>query len=344
MIDELQEYNQSTVSSTLTKSKGGGGTVRKKRAPRGSKKENEYYFGEREEEAFREYINCKIPSQKDKIFREILYPAFTKMVESIIRTFRLFTPDEDFDVTFADTLSHLVTKLQNFDTSKGKVVIDGKEYAVRNVGLTFIETVEDNKGNKVKQKTFYPFVDNIVTIDDVPYKLEGDNLIKGDKIYAIERHKVYSYCGTVCKNHLIYKRDRFDKQQKKYLTYETAFGTGGLANADNDEQRVLVDDDEDIKFNEELINTYIWNLQDMLDPSKFSMISTNERKVGNALLDLLLNWEDLFCRMGSNKFNKTSFFYFLRESTHLETPQIREALVRYRDLYYLIKEDKIKEE
>lgn len=341
---DLYEAPLQEIEDTPVNNKKNTG-VRRRRSKKNKKEE--YYFGDREEEFFRQYIKSTNPAERDKIFREILYPAFSKMVESIIRTYRLFTPDEDFDITFADTMSHLVTKLQNFDVSKGNVIINDKKYVFRSTGLTFEEKVDnsDSSVKKVKsKKTVYPLIDNVVVIDDIPYTLCGDTLVNGDNVYTIEKHKVYSYCGTVCKNYLIYKRDKFDKQQKKYLTYEAAFGVGGLAAADNDEQRVIDTDDEELKFNEELIQTYIWNLQDMLDPNKKSMISVNERNIGHALLDLLLNWEDIFCRMGSNKFNKTSFFYFLREYTHLETPQIRDALVRYRDLYYLIKEDKIKEE
>lgn len=246
-------------------------TTRKRRSSK-SGNSKRYYFGEREEKAFVQYQQSKSPTERNKIFQSILYPAFSKMVESIIRTYHLFTPDEDFNDTFCDTLSFLITKINNFDVSKG--------------------------------------------------------------------YKVYSYCGTVCKNYLIFKRDKCDKHRKKYLSYDTPAGA-----SINVEDRSDSEDSDfmELDFNTELLDHYIWHLQDMLDPTKESMISDNERSVGNALLDFLMNWEDLFCRMGSNKFNKTSFFYFLREYTRLETPQIREALVKYRDLYYLIKEDMIKE-
>lgn len=40
------------------------------------------------------------------------------MIESIIRRYNLFTPDEDFEETFYDTMSFLITKINNFDSSK----------------------------------------------------------------------------------------------------------------------------------------------------------------------------------------------------------------------------------
>ena len=77
------------------------------------------YFCEEEEAAFKAYVESKDQTFRDKIFREKLYPVLTKMIESIGRRYRLFTPSESFDDTFCDTLSFLMTKVDNFDASKG---------------------------------------------------------------------------------------------------------------------------------------------------------------------------------------------------------------------------------
>ena len=63
------------------------------------------YFYEEEEEAFIKYVTSTDQHERDKVFREKLYPAFTKMIESIIRRYELFTPSEDFTDTFYDTMS-----------------------------------------------------------------------------------------------------------------------------------------------------------------------------------------------------------------------------------------------
>ena len=56
----------------------------------------------------------------------------------------------------------------------------------------------------------------------------------------------------------------------------------------------------------ELINDTVKEIQNIVDNSEENKLSENEIKVGNALISLLGNWEDLFARMGSNKFNKSS--------------------------------------
>lgn len=77
------------------------------------------YFGKREENAIGEYLKCEDYLEKQRIFNTILKPAFTKMIESLIRRYGLFTVDEAFEDTFNDALSFLMLKINNFDASKG---------------------------------------------------------------------------------------------------------------------------------------------------------------------------------------------------------------------------------
>jgi hypothetical protein len=86
------------------------------RKPSGKRKG---YFYEEQEEAFVNYLNATTQEEKDKIFNEKLLPAFTKMTESIIRRYNLYPPDENFQDTFDDTLSFLMTKIENFNPDSG---------------------------------------------------------------------------------------------------------------------------------------------------------------------------------------------------------------------------------
>ena len=72
-------------------------------------------------------------------------------------------------------------------------------------------------------------------------------------------------------------------------------------------------------------------------------LTENEIKVGYGLIELLSNWEDLFQKMGSDKFNRTSVLYFLKEYTMLTTSEVRQALKRYRDVYFDLKQTFLKE-
>ena len=84
-------------------------------AKRGRKpKERKGYFYEAEEEAIVKYISTNDETEKNQIFNTILYPALTKMIESIIRRYKLFVPDEEFDQNFSDTISYLLTKINHY--------------------------------------------------------------------------------------------------------------------------------------------------------------------------------------------------------------------------------------
>ena len=92
--------------------------VKKKRGRKPNPNKPKMYFSDREEDAFREYLLTEDIYKKNKIFNDILYPAFSKMVESIIRKYTLFKPGEEFEDTFNDVMSHLISKVEKFDVTK----------------------------------------------------------------------------------------------------------------------------------------------------------------------------------------------------------------------------------
>lgn len=223
------------------------------------------YFGEEQEKAFVEYVRCEDRQQKDRIFAKKLYYPFTKMIESIIRRYNLFTPDEPFDDTFFDTMSFMLTKISNFDPNKN--------------------------------------------------------------------YKAYSYCGTICKNYLILKRTQYIKKMQKQLSYDLMFPNAESDNRiDNEEEKKTND------FNVKLINQTILKLKEILTNAETRHLTPNDVNVGNALISMLLNWEEIFEYLGSKKFNKSCVLQFIRDYTNLPTKDIRECMIKYKEVYFLLKE------
>ena len=253
--------DESTVSENITTQKKRG------RKPNPNKK---VYFGEEEERAFVEYVNSTDQSFRDKLFAEKLYFPFTKMIESIIRRYNLFTPDEDFEETFFDTMSFLITKINNFDTTKNK--------------------------------------------------------------------KAYSYCGTICKNYLILKRTQYSKKIQKQVSYDLLY-----PNNDSDNRTDVNQEKQLMEFNTELINNTISQLQEIILSGKQRLLTENEISIGNALLEMMLNWEEIFEYLGSKKFNKSCVLQFIRDYTNLPTKDIREGMKVFKDLYLFTKEKLISE-
>lgn len=237
-----------------------------KKRGRPSKGSKKGYFYKEEDDAFRKYVKSTDRFERDRIFKDKLYPAFTKMIESIIRRYNLFTPDEDFADTFYDTMSFLLTKVNNFDFSRGK--------------------------------------------------------------------KVYSYCGTVCKNYLIMKRIQYIKNNNKLIPYETFYN-----DANPDDRAVDNTSIEKITFAGGLINRMIKDTNDILSRADEFSLTNDEIKVGRAVVYMLENWDYLFSMNETQKFNKNNVVYFIKEYTMLTTKEVREALRIYKDLYFLVKGD-----
>jgi len=241
------------------------------RKPSGKRKG---YWYEDEENAFLEYLSASTKDEKDRIFNEKLLTAFTKMTESIIRRYNLYPPDESFQETFDDTMSFLMTKIENFNPESG--------------------------------------------------------------------YKSYSYCGTIIKNYLIYKINQFAKNQKRNSSYD-AYDTEEMSSI-NDAMRYSYNDDSSkLAFLNELMKKTAKDIQEVVDEPEKNKLSDNQIKVGKALVELLNNWEDLFSRMGSDKFNKSSILLFLKETTLLSTKEIRDSMKGYRSMYYLLKKNMINE-
>jgi hypothetical protein len=243
--------------------------VKKKRGRKPSK-ERKGYFYEEQEEAVVNYISTDDEKEKNKIFNTILKPAFTKMIESIIRRYNLYPPDEEFETTFNDTISFLMTKLSCFDPTTN--------------------------------------------------------------------YKAYSYCGTICKNYLIYKINQFNKNQKRNDRYDV------MQNDIIDNIKFSYSDETtNLAFLNELMRKTIKEIYGIIEDRDVLKLNDDEIKVGQALIELMTNWEDLFAQMGSNKFNKSSILLFLKETTLLNTKQIRDGMRKYKAAYYGLKKVMINE-
>ena len=230
------------------------------------KTERKGYFYEEQEAAVKKYLETTDPDERNEVFNTVLKPAFTKMIESIIRRYKLYVPEEEFEETFNDTMSFLSSKMANFNPSK--------------------------------------------------------------------HYKAYSYYGTICKNYLIYKINQFKKKVERNEQYDDVYEK--FQNNIN-----YAEDDLDGKpLAEELVTNIQKKIHEMIDDEK-SDLTENEKKVGLAMCELFENWEDILCSDGSNKLQKSSILYFLREETMMSTKELRDSMRKYKDAYYILKKETI---
>lgn len=296
-------------------------------AKRGRKpKERKGYFYENEEQAVIDYISTEDSSVKNEIFNKYLYPAFVKMIESIIRRYNLYCSDEEFQQTFDDTFSYLMSKISHY-----------KPVTYEYEPIDFIPI---DKGNVTitedRQKEFFKYA----TKDSPEYlTVEYYDSITKPFILKEKKYKAFSYCQTIVKNYLMYKRMQVVKEQQRNTPYDVVSDT-----FENDE-RYSTDVTPSYLLAETLIGKTCKEIREMIEnPEKFSL-SEKEIRVGYALCDLFEDnkWESLIREDDSNKLLKSSVLYFLREETLMTTKEIRDNMRPFIKVYYSLKKKELEE-
>ena len=87
---------------------------------RGRKAVKENYFDVREEEAVRKFLIAESSYEKNKIYNQFLRSPLDKMISSIIRRYKLYRKDMNFEEIHTDTHSFLMTKVDKFKPDKNK--------------------------------------------------------------------------------------------------------------------------------------------------------------------------------------------------------------------------------
>jgi len=87
---------------------------------KGKKSKQKNYFDTQEELAVVDYLNATTFDEKNKIYNQFLRLPLDKMISSIIRRYKLYRKDMEFEDLHADTHSFLMTKIDKFKPSKEK--------------------------------------------------------------------------------------------------------------------------------------------------------------------------------------------------------------------------------
>lgn len=155
---------------------------------------------------------------------------------------------------------------------------------------------------------------------------------KVDKFDPSSGYKAYSYCGTICKNYLILKINKYKNEQKRYARYDAM-----QSELNNSLEHAYDQHNNKSEGLQELINSTCNEIESMMENAEKHKLTDREIRVGVALCEVLRNWEDLFSQMGSNKFNKSSILMFLKETTYLNTNEIRNSMKKYKTAYQIIR-------
>jgi len=206
------------------------------------------YFGEDQEKAVVNYLESTDEAEKNKIFNEYLREPLIIMVESIIRRYKLYRKDMEFEEIHTDTMSFLITKINKFDHTKNTKAYSYFGTICKNYPMGAIQkdTKEQNRQ---------------VSYDDISSDFEDSK----DLSYVIDEF-VIDYSSVITK--LTIDLENFIEKEKNLSDNERKLGYALLEIFSNFDKIFQVGDGN--KFNKNLI---------LLSLREMTSLSTKEIRV-----------------------------------------------------------------
>lgn len=152
---------------------------------------DEFYFGIKEEEAVKRYMTSTDDREREETFRNDLQAPLTKMIESIIRRYKLYRPDISFNNLLEDTFSFLITKIHNFDVTKGKKAYSYAGTICKNYLLAQLIRYSKERNQRLSYDDYVPNLENDPKYIYDPHNeiINNDGLIKNIQGYINEQLK-----------------------------------------------------------------------------------------------------------------------------------------------------------
>lgn len=124
---------------------------------------------------------------------------------------------------------------------------------------------------------------------------------------------------------------QFTKEQQRTIPYDT------ISDTFENDSRYSTEEEQFSSIANKLIKESIKEIKNMIDNREKYSLNDDEVKVGIALCEVMNRWEELIKDDGSNKLQKSSVLYFLREETMMDTKTFRENMRPFKKAYYNLK-------
>ena len=161
-------------------------------------------------------------------------------------------------------------------------------------------------------------------------------MTKIDKFKPSKEKKAYSYFGTICKNYLMGQIIKDQKETNRKISYEDI--SSDLENNGREDLIYYIDNDDEFDT-ERIIESFLTRLYVILQDQN---LSENERKLGESLYEVFINYDQIFVSTDNNKFNKNIILLSLRDMTNLSTKEIRSSMKKYKKVYFDLIQNMIK--
>ena len=131
------------------------------------------YFDVREELAVVRFLQTECHHERNKIYNEFLRKPLDKMISSIIRRYKLYRKDMDFEEIHIDTHSFLITKIDKFKPSKEKKAYSYFGTICKNYLMGQIIKDQKETNRKISYEDISTSLEND---EEFAYYIENDNL------------------------------------------------------------------------------------------------------------------------------------------------------------------------
>jgi hypothetical protein len=149
---------------------------------RGRKRTNEMYFGPEEEEAVVNFLESTDTNERNTIFNEWLKAPLDKMIEAIIRRYKLYRKGETYEELHSDTVSFLMTKVHKFEAGRGKKAYSYFGTISKNYILGLL--IKDEK--QLRQTASYEdLASDFEEREDLSYVIDNDNFVMDEFIIKL---------------------------------------------------------------------------------------------------------------------------------------------------------------
>jgi len=150
---------------------------------------NKNYFDTREEEAVKQYILSDSKEEKEKIYNTYLKVPLDKMIDSIIRRYKLYRKDMNYDDIHRDTHSFLITKVDKFKPSKNKKAYSYFGTICKNYLMGQIQKDQKDTNRKI---SYEDISSTLESRPDMVYYMEFEK-IEADKIIDLFLKDLQNY-------------------------------------------------------------------------------------------------------------------------------------------------------
>ena len=138
-----------------------------------TEKKSKNYFDVREEEAVKDYITAETQIEKEEIYNKFLKEPLDKMIESIIRRYKLYRKDMEYRDLHTDTHSFLMTKVDKFKPAKNKKAYSYFGTICKNYLMGQIQKDQKETNRKVSYEDISATLENR---PDMVYYLEFEKM------------------------------------------------------------------------------------------------------------------------------------------------------------------------